>query len=67
MAQTSASKRAEDLLEALKLVVDLSSQVWQEPDGTHKCALDNQGRRVWLINQDVMDEVVEAINRAEGK
>jgi hypothetical protein len=55
------------VLEALQLVVDLSSQEWQEADGARKGATDNQGRRLWFISPDVMNEARAAIAKATGE
>lgn len=52
-------------LEVLELVRDLASQEWQEPDGSRKCAVDNRGRRLWFLSEDLMAEVRSAIAAAE--
>ena len=62
-----ALSAAPELLEALQLVVDLASQEWQESDGSRKCATDNQGRRLWFISPDMIDEVRAAIAKATGE
>jgi acyl-CoA-binding protein len=53
-ATAAASQDREELVEALSLVTDLSSQEWQQPDGKRMGATDNQGRRMWFISEDVM-------------
>lgn len=58
---------APDLLEALDLITSLASQEWQEPDGSRKGATDNQGRRMWFISADVMQEARAAILKATGE
>jgi len=55
------------LLAALSLISHLSSQEWQEPDGTRKGATDNQGKRMWFVSDDVMREIRAAIAKAEGQ
>lgn len=53
-----------DMLDALRLVVDLSSQEWQESDGRRMGATDNQGRRLWFISIDVMEEARAVVAKA---
>lgn len=57
---------APELLEALQLVADLSSQEWQESDGSRKGAVDNQGNRLHFISESVMGAARAAIAKATG-
>jgi hypothetical protein len=43
--------------DVLELIRDCSSQEWQDASGKLFGATDNQGRRLWLISEDVMREV----------
>ena len=47
----------EEMGEVIEMVADLSSQEWQERDGTRKGATDNFGNRMWFISDSVMREV----------
>lgn len=57
----------DEMLDALMLVRDCSSQEWQEADGRRMAATDNQGRRLHFIGEDVMTAVREAIAKANGE
>ena len=52
--------------EVLRLIVDCSSQEWQEPNGKRMGATDNMGRRMWFISDDLMKEAHAALARVEG-
>lgn len=67
LANARLISAAPDLLEALDLITSLASQEWQEPDGSRKGATDNQGRRMWFISADVMQEARAAILKATGE
>lgn len=47
----------EEMGDVIEMVADLSSQEWQERDGTRKGATDNFGGRMWFISDSVMWEV----------
>ena len=47
-------------IEVLELICDTASQEWQESNGERKGAIDNQGRRLWFIGEDIMQEVRKA-------
>ena len=59
------SKSDFSLLEAAELVSDLASQEWQEPDGRRCGAVDNFGKRLWFIGDDLMQELRLAITDAK--
>lgn len=49
------------LVEAATLVRDLTSQEWQEADGTRRAATDNSGKRMWFIGDDLMQSLRAAL------
>jgi len=57
---------APDLLECLQLISDLASMEWQESDGRRCGAKDNQGRSMFFISADLMNEARSAIAKATG-
>lgn len=57
-SETEVLKRqVSDLLETLQLVVDLASTEWQNITGKRCCTVDNQGRRLHFISEDVIQAV----------
>ena len=50
----------EEMGDVIEMVADLSSQEWQERDGTRKGTTDNLGKRMWFISDSVMQEVKKA-------
>jgi hypothetical protein len=47
---------ASDVRDALELIVELASTEWQEADGSRKGATDNQGRRLYFVAPDLIEE-----------
>lgn len=57
-SETEVLKRqVSDLLETLQLVVDLASTEWQNSTGKRCYTVDNQGRRLHFISEDVIQAV----------
>lgn len=50
------------LREIAELCCELAYQVFQKEDGTRHVVLDNQGRKVWMLSDELMRDLRAAIN-----
>ena len=64
--KAEAGAKLADELEAATSLLSLAYQEFQKDDGSRHSVLDNSGRKVWLIQEDVMRDLWIAMDAAES-